>query len=118
MSLPDKMNFAGEEEKILQLWERLDAFHRSLELSKDKPEVCRRAHFFSLAALPATSERETLTISRINTPLPACSSPSTTALPSPLAFRTTATSSRVRHASAARGQRCLRSRDEIASRSI
>lgn len=38
-SLPDKINFAGEEEKILALWEKLNAFQRSLELTKDKPEV-------------------------------------------------------------------------------
>lgn len=32
------MNFAGEEEKILKLWEKLEAFKRSLELSQGKPD--------------------------------------------------------------------------------
>jgi hypothetical protein len=39
MSLPERINFAQEEEKILQLWERLNAFQRSLDLSRGKPEV-------------------------------------------------------------------------------
>jgi isoleucyl-tRNA synthetase len=37
--LPERFNFAEEEERILALWTRLDAFKTSLELSKDKPEV-------------------------------------------------------------------------------
>lgn len=32
------MNFAKEEEKVLEFWNEIDAFHRSLELSKDKPD--------------------------------------------------------------------------------
>jgi isoleucyl-tRNA synthetase len=38
-TLSDKINFAAEEEKILQLWNELNAFQRSLELSEGKPEV-------------------------------------------------------------------------------
>lgn len=37
--LPEKMNFSAEEDKILARWARLNAFQRSLELSKGKPEV-------------------------------------------------------------------------------
>lgn len=37
--LPERINFAQEEEKVLELWQRLNAFQRSLELSKGKPEV-------------------------------------------------------------------------------
>jgi len=37
--LPEKINFAAEEEKTLQLWKELDAFKRSMELTKGKPEV-------------------------------------------------------------------------------
>ncbi len=33
----ERFNFPVEEEKILKLWNDLDAFHRSLELSKDRP---------------------------------------------------------------------------------
>lgn len=32
------MNFAKEEEKVLQFWNEIDAFHRSLELSEGKPD--------------------------------------------------------------------------------
>ena len=37
--LPDKISFPAEEERILELWRKLDAFNKSLELSKGKPEV-------------------------------------------------------------------------------
>jgi isoleucyl-tRNA synthetase len=33
-TLPEKISFPNEEEKILQLWEEIDAFNKSLELSK------------------------------------------------------------------------------------
>lgn len=36
--LPERIDFAAEERKVLELWERIDAFKRSLELTKDKPE--------------------------------------------------------------------------------
>lgn len=35
-SLPERISFPDEEVKILQLWEELDAFKKSLELSKDR----------------------------------------------------------------------------------
>uniref|UniRef100_H3H763 isoleucine--tRNA ligase n=1 Tax=Phytophthora ramorum TaxID=164328 RepID=H3H763_PHYRM len=35
-SLPERISFPDEEVKILELWEQLDAFHKSLELSKDR----------------------------------------------------------------------------------
>nr|XP_054751612.1 isoleucine--tRNA ligase, cytoplasmic-like [Lytechinus pictus] len=35
--VPDHMNFPQEEEKILQLWKELDAFHSCLKQSKGKP---------------------------------------------------------------------------------
>ncbi|TMW55138.1 hypothetical protein Poli38472_013900 [Pythium oligandrum] len=35
-SLPERISFPDEELKILQLWEELDAFKKSLELSKDR----------------------------------------------------------------------------------
>jgi len=38
-SLPEKINFSAEEDKVLELWKKLNAFQRSLELTKDKPEV-------------------------------------------------------------------------------
>ena len=31
-------NFPEEEEKVLQFWEEINAFHKQLELSKGKPE--------------------------------------------------------------------------------
>lgn len=31
-------SFPKEEEKVLALWDEIDAFHTSLELTKDKPE--------------------------------------------------------------------------------
>lgn len=34
----DKLNFVGEEEKTLQFWKEVDAFHTSLKLSEGKPE--------------------------------------------------------------------------------
>lgn len=37
--LPEKISFPSEEEKVLQLWEALDAFKTSLKLSEGKPEV-------------------------------------------------------------------------------
>lgn len=39
VDLPDKVSFASEEEKIQELWTRLDAFKTSLKLSEGKPEV-------------------------------------------------------------------------------
>ncbi|RLN63214.1 hypothetical protein BBJ29_005781 [Phytophthora kernoviae] len=35
-SLPERISFPDEEVKILELWEQLNAFHKSLELSKDR----------------------------------------------------------------------------------
>ena len=37
--LPEKINFPAEETRILELWAKLDAFNKSLELSEGKPEV-------------------------------------------------------------------------------
>jgi isoleucyl-tRNA synthetase len=37
MSLPEKIDFPAEEEKVLALWARLDAFKTSLKLSEGKP---------------------------------------------------------------------------------
>ena len=36
--LPERVSFPGMEEEMLKLWEKLDAFKTSLELSKGKPE--------------------------------------------------------------------------------
>lgn len=36
-TVPETVNFASEEVKILQLWEKLDAFRATLEQSKDRP---------------------------------------------------------------------------------
>lgn len=33
VSLSDKIDFPGEEEKILSYWEEINAFHTSIELS-------------------------------------------------------------------------------------
>jgi isoleucyl-tRNA synthetase len=38
-TLPEKINFSAEEQRVLELWQRLDAFKRSMELTKGKPEV-------------------------------------------------------------------------------
>ena len=35
--VPDQFNFPKEEEKILELWKKLDAFKTSLKQSKDRP---------------------------------------------------------------------------------
>lgn len=35
---PTQFSFSKEEEKVLALWEEIDAFHTSIELTKDKPE--------------------------------------------------------------------------------
>ena len=35
--MPDRPNFSQEEEKVLKYWKEIDAFHKQLELSKDKP---------------------------------------------------------------------------------
>ena len=35
--VPDRMDFPAEEEKVLQLWKKLDAFQTSLKQSKDRP---------------------------------------------------------------------------------
>ena len=37
--LPERIDFSKQEEKVLQLWEHLDAFQTSLQLSEGKPEV-------------------------------------------------------------------------------
>lgn len=37
-ALPDTYSFPKEEEKILELWEKLDAFKTSLKQSKDRPK--------------------------------------------------------------------------------
>ncbi|CCE63177.1 hypothetical protein TPHA_0E00820 [Tetrapisispora phaffii CBS 4417] len=38
MSESTYFSFPREEEKVLAFWEEIDAFHRSMELTKDKPE--------------------------------------------------------------------------------
>lgn len=35
--VPDNHDFPKEEEKILELWKTIDAFHTSLKQSKDRP---------------------------------------------------------------------------------
>lgn len=35
---PSHFSFPKEEEKVLALWDEIDAFHRSMELTEDKPE--------------------------------------------------------------------------------
>ena len=35
--VPDQFNFPAEEEKILELWKKLDAFQTCLKQSKDRP---------------------------------------------------------------------------------
>lgn len=35
--VPDQYNFPKEEETILELWKKLDAFQTSLKQSKDRP---------------------------------------------------------------------------------
>jgi len=42
MSLPERVNFPQQEEEVLALWKRLDAFKTSLELSRGKPEYTVR----------------------------------------------------------------------------
>ena len=37
-TVADKINFADEEAKILELWEQCDAFKTSLKLSEGRPE--------------------------------------------------------------------------------
>jgi len=37
--LPDKVDFPKMEERIMELWKKLDAFQTSLKLSEGKPEV-------------------------------------------------------------------------------
>ena len=41
-SLPERVDFPAQEEEILALWERLDAFKTSLELSRGNPEYTVR----------------------------------------------------------------------------
>jgi len=36
--VPEKINFAEEEQKILEYWEAIDAFQTSLKLSEGRPE--------------------------------------------------------------------------------
>ena len=38
MIVPDKPHFPTEEENVLAYWQRINAFHRQLELSEGKPE--------------------------------------------------------------------------------
>jgi hypothetical protein len=47
--LPERVSFPAEEEKVLELWKRLDAFKKSLELTEGKPEV-RRMEMLEMAA--------------------------------------------------------------------
>lgn len=54
VSLSEKINFSAEEDKILELWKKIDAFKRSLELTKDKPEV----RFVRLDISPSSPHRE------------------------------------------------------------
>ena len=35
--VPDQFNFPAEEEKIIELWKKLDAFQTCLKQSKDRP---------------------------------------------------------------------------------
>ncbi len=37
VEIPAHVNFPAEEEKILQFWKEIDAFHLQTELSKDRP---------------------------------------------------------------------------------
>jgi isoleucyl-tRNA synthetase len=37
-SLPDKLSFNVEEEKIIAYWKEIDAFQTSIKLSEGKPE--------------------------------------------------------------------------------
>ncbi len=37
-SVTDKINYAEEEAKILELWDKFDAFQTSLKLSEGRPE--------------------------------------------------------------------------------
>jgi len=41
---PDVMEFAKEEEKVLQLWQKLDAFQSSLKQSKGRPRYYKPGH--------------------------------------------------------------------------
>ena len=41
---PDVMEFAKEEEKVLQLWQKLDAFQSSLKQSKGRPRYYMPGH--------------------------------------------------------------------------
>ena len=36
--MPDKPSFPHEEEKVLEYWTQIDAFHKQLELSEGNPE--------------------------------------------------------------------------------
>ena len=36
--VPDHMDFPAEEEKIMELWKKLDAFQTCLKQSKDRPK--------------------------------------------------------------------------------
>ena len=36
--VPDRFDFPGEEEKVLKLWKKIDAFRESLKQSKDRPK--------------------------------------------------------------------------------
>lgn len=49
MDLPERISFAEQEEKILQLWKELNAFQTQLELSKGKPEVSGDSRFVTAA---------------------------------------------------------------------
>ena len=101
-TLPERINFAQEEEKILALWKKLDAFHRSLELTKDKPEVRpararrrRRRHQTRSPPPPPPPPAHGLIPAALAPPSP-CSTPSTMARPSRRGCPTTGTSLPVR----------------------
>lgn len=38
VAVPDKPHFPTEEEKVLEYWNEIGAFHKQLEMSKGKPE--------------------------------------------------------------------------------
>lgn len=37
-AVSDKINFSDEEEKVLEFWQKIDAFQTSLKLSEGRPE--------------------------------------------------------------------------------
>ena len=69
--LPERVSFPGMEEEMLKLWEKLDAFKTSLELSKGKPEFTVSEYPPSpppilargIVAVPSSLSRPTPTLS-------------------------------------------------------